>query len=170
MLPNLTLEMTVQEACQHEEVKAQVSLQGEYACAVKENARGNRQHKMDERKQRNETEQQHRDNGRSETCNRCGKRMHKKQEYCPAIKSMCNRCKKVGHWERMCKSKVVNEVTEQEENTAYFLGSVKSTPLSSGKQWTVKLNICHKQVTFKIDTGADVCIMSEETFKTQASD
>ena len=66
----------------------------------------------------------------------------------------------------MCKSKVVNEVTEQEENTAYFLGSVKSTPLSSGKQWTVKLNICHKQVTFKIDTGADVCIMSEETFKT----
>ena len=48
MLPNLTLEMTVQEARQHEEVKAQVSLQGESACAVEEVARGNRQHKMDE--------------------------------------------------------------------------------------------------------------------------
>ena len=47
MLPNLTLEMTVQEARQHEEVKAQVSLQGESACAVEEVARGNRQHKMD---------------------------------------------------------------------------------------------------------------------------
>ena len=55
MIPNLTLEVTVQESRQHEEVKAQVSLQGESACAVEEVARGYRQHKIDERRQRNGT-------------------------------------------------------------------------------------------------------------------
>ena len=166
LISNLTLEMTVQEARQQEEVKAQVSQQGEAAaCAVEEIARGFSRFKMDERRY-NETDQQHRRSERGKTCNRCGKMMHKIQEHCPAIKSTCNKCKKIGHWERMCKSKiVVNEVSEHEENAAYFLGSVKCTPSSSGGQWTVKLNICHTPVSFKIDTGADVCIMSEETFK-----
>jgi transposase InsO family protein len=166
LISNLTLEMTVQEARQQEEVKAQVSQQGEAAaCAVEEVARGFSKFKMDERRN-NETDQQRRRSERGNTCNRCGKMTHKIQEHCPAIKSTCNKCKKTGHWERVCKSKmVVNEVSEHEENAAYFLGSVKCTSSSSGGQWTVKLNICHTPVSFKIDTGADVCIMSEETFK-----
>lgn len=36
LIPNLTLEMTVQETRQSEEVKAQVSMQGEAACAIQE--------------------------------------------------------------------------------------------------------------------------------------
>ncbi|KAI4884910.1 hypothetical protein NFI96_000923 [Prochilodus magdalenae] len=42
LIPNLTLEMTVQEARQSEEVKAQVSQQGEAACTIQEVAQGHR--------------------------------------------------------------------------------------------------------------------------------
>ena len=48
LISNLTLEMTVQEARQQEEVKAQLSQQGEAAaCAVEEVARGFSKFKMD---------------------------------------------------------------------------------------------------------------------------
>lgn len=167
LMEDLTLEMAVQEVRQEEEVKAQVSLQGgEAACSVEEVARGLRKFKMESRVQRNDTEHQTRHYDRGNTCGRCGKMMHKRKELCPAVKSTCHKCNRAGHWERMCKSKVVNEVCEHEDDddeaysVAHFLGSVKSTTSSSSEQWTVKLNIHNTPVSFKIDTGADVCIMS----------
>ena len=79
LISNLTLEMTVQEARQQEEVKAQVSQQGEAAaCAVEEVARGFSKFKMDELRN-NETDQQHRRSERGKICNRCGKMTHKIQ-------------------------------------------------------------------------------------------
>lgn len=40
LIPNLRVEMMVQEACQLEKMKAQVSQQGEEACAVQEVVQG----------------------------------------------------------------------------------------------------------------------------------
>lgn len=40
LIPNLRVEMMVQEACQLEEMKAQVSQQSEEACAVQEVVQG----------------------------------------------------------------------------------------------------------------------------------
>lgn len=85
---------------------------------------------------------------------------------CPAKKSTCNKCKKMGHWERMCHSKSITEVTEAEtvSQTPYFLGSVTDINRESD-QWTVEIVIGTTPVKFKIDTGADLIVMEKETFK-----
>lgn len=43
--------------------------------------------------------------GNKGQCGRCGKAQHNKDENCPAKKSTCNACHKVGHWGRVCRSK-----------------------------------------------------------------
>ena len=75
-------------------------------------------------------------------------------------------CHKVGHWGRVCRtSRSVNEVTETEraEQTSYFLGSVCNANETS-EQWTVQLQVDSTPMEFKIDTGADVTVISEDTF------
>lgn len=64
----------------------------------------------------------------------------------------------------MCKTKLVDEATECEGDATYFLGSVDNT-LSGNEKWTVHLDIRNTPVGFKIDTGANVCVISEEAFE-----
>ena len=52
----------------------------------------------------------------------------------------------------MCKSRLVNEVTDGEGHGQYYLGSVNSTP-HHDDDWTVTLNIGSRPVDFKIDNG-----------------
>jgi len=54
-------------------------------------------------------------------------------------------------------------VTETVSQTPYFLGAVTNENRSD-EQWTVQFTIGTTPVKFKIDTGADVNIMGEETF------
>ncbi len=104
-------------------------------------------------KQNNDKDRHLKDKDRSKTCGRCGKAMHRREEKCPTAKSACHKCKKTGHWERMCKSKIVGQGTGYEgDEDAYFLGSVDST-LSSDEQGTVHLDIGGTSISFKIDTG-----------------
>lgn len=63
----------------------------------------------------------------------------------------------------MCKSKLVSEVRDCEQYDYHFLGSVNST--TSHNEWTAQLEIGSTPVSFKINTGADVCIMTEAAFK-----
>lgn len=91
LIPNLTLEMMVQETCQLEEVKAQVSQQGD-----SQNIRnGGNNIKGKDRVSKGKD--------RSRACGRCSKAMHKRDEKCSAPNTTCHRCKKNGHWEKMCK-------------------------------------------------------------------
>lgn len=63
----------------------------------------------------------------------------------------------------------MQEVTEAEraEQTSYFLGSLCDASDKS-EQWTVQLHVDSTPVEFKIDTGADVTVISEDTFHTLA--
>jgi len=36
-----------------------------------------------------------------------GKERHTDWKRCPAIKAACNKCRKIGHWEKMCKTKKI---------------------------------------------------------------
>ena len=45
----------------------------------------------------------------------CGKPNWTPEHNCPARKSQCNICKKTGHFPRVCKSKTVNRVHEEDE-------------------------------------------------------
>ncbi|XP_019725289.1 uncharacterized protein LOC109515746 isoform X2 [Hippocampus comes] len=158
----LTLAQTVQAVRQSEEVTRQVHEQGEACAAVQEVShpktafRGKQQWKNEKQVNGEHTEQK---------CGRCGKIKHREQSKCPAMKSTCNKCKKVGHWERMCHSKSIKEVTDEEtvSQTPYFLGAVTDTTRESDK-WTVEIVIGATPVKFKIDTGADLNIMEKETF------
>lgn len=62
----------------------------------------------------------------------------------------------------MCKTKTVREITEEMEN-ALFLGAVNEE--TNEEHWTVQVKIGQTPLNFKIDTGADACVISEETFE-----
>lgn len=165
LMSDLTLAQTIQSVRQSETVSMQVSEQGEASSATAAVQEVQGAWKKNPKWQRNATQRgggDSRDMGRGGQCGRCGKVQHKNQESCPALRSACNKCNKTGHWERMCKSKSVSEVTETDEQNAYFLGSVHADMCD--EQWTVQLLIGATPVKFKIDTGADASVMCEETF------
>lgn len=169
MVPNLTLEMAVREVRQSEEIKAQVSQQGgEQAASIQEVAQQRDSSGARPRWQRPQREQRDSYSERRR-CRRCGKTPHRREEDCPARRSTCNRCGKGGHWERVCQSRQVSEVIEDEsqEEDFYYMGSVISTTGNNDdNEWIVRLNIEGTTVEFKIDTGADCSVISETMYKT----
>ena len=54
--------------------------------------------------------------------------------------------------------------TPQETKQNFFLGAFKSGD-SGEEPWSVMLHINKKPVQFKIDTGADISVMSESTYQ-----
>lgn len=171
LMSDLTLALTIQTVRQSEEVAAQVSQQGDTAAAT-----------LQEVRHRNKSTnwKQPRKQGKSNTsrkwgaaerkCGKCGKSQHRGEEKCPAAKAACHNCHKMGHWARVCRSgRSVNAVTESEkcEQTSYFLGSV-CIPDKTSDSWTVKLKVDAVPAEFRIDTGADVNVMNEDTFHSLA--
>lgn len=163
LMKDLTLAVTIETVRQSEEVASQVSMQGEATGVVHEVNKFNRNTKF-RGKQRGGNEKG------SGKCGKCGKERHSKDGNCPARESTCNTCNKVGHWSRVCRNKkAVSEVTEQqqsypEQQQSYFLGAVSKAADGSSEQWAVKLLVGSTPVEFKIDTGADVNIIREETY------
>ena len=69
--------------------------------------------------------------------------------------------------------KQVHEVTEgacggtDDGEDSYFLGCVTENFCDDeATAWNVKLKICNKYLTFKIDTGADTSVITESTYST----
>ena len=100
-----------------------------------------------------------------ELCEYCGYRKHTKST-CPATHENCNLCKKKGHFAKCCpKIENVQEVTSEQTETAdehFFLGSVDDK--NGDAPWRVDLTVNGDSVNFKIDSGADVTVMSESTY------
>lgn len=164
---DLTLAVTIQTVRQSEEVAAQVSLQGDTVGSVQE-VQFQRKNTNWKPQQRQGKSKDTKWGGNERKCGRCGKKQHNKERECPAVKATCHNCHKMGHWARVCRnSRSVHEVTEAEraEQTSYFLGSVCDASDKS-EQWTVQLRVDSTPVEFKIDTGADVTVISEDTFHT----
>ncbi|EDO38514.1 predicted protein [Nematostella vectensis] len=55
-----------------------------------------------------------------------------------------------------------NEVTQPQGDQRFFLGDVESD--GTKNPWTVDLLINQKPVNFKVDTGADITVLSESTY------
>ena len=107
--------------------------------------------------------------GRGGRCNRCGRDAHYKDIDCPAKGKECRHCGKLNHFAVVCRSKakeadVVEDLTDTENNSeqcTFFLGTVDSnTPA-----WYAQLDVCGTPCKFKIDTGADISIMSHSQYK-----
>ena len=78
------------------------------------------------------------------------------------------KCKRFNHFRAVCRSsKVQGELTsreEREEDTPeFFLGTVRC---GTDRPWTISLPICNKDVSMKIDSGADVTVITKKTYET----
>lgn len=98
-----------------------------------------------------------------DSCGNCG---YKHGSRCPAQGQICRNCNKKNHFKRMCRS-VQEVVTDSEEEYGehqeeFLLDSVVT---EKSEPWLVTLNIKNTDVSFKIDTGADISIMSDHSFR-----
>ena len=111
-------------------------------------------------------------NFKSNKCSRCGKGPHPKQQ-CPAKDVVCHSCKRKGHYRSQCFSKkAVDDVTTPQEpqddvpeseyyDTAYL--DVVDEPEGNSNSWRVIIKVNGQGVNFKIDTGAEVSVITERT-------
>ena len=73
-----------------------------------------------------------------------------------------------------CKTKQVHDIPQnvrsiqnEELNSAYFLESCEiDCDQTENLPWIVNLEICKSTIAFKIDSGADISIISESCYKT----
>ncbi|UYV75047.1 K02A2.6-like [Cordylochernes scorpioides] len=89
--------------------------------------------------------------GSSHGCTRCGNSNNHDWKNCPAMNSYCSKCKKKGHYAKVCRSEALNEIKSE----IAFLGSVED----NSKKWIVPIKVNNRQINFKIDTGADVNVL-----------
>ena len=96
-------------------------------------------------------------------CMRCGKEPHAYNK-CPAKDATCRKCQRKGHYSSQCRSKHVDE--SGLETT--FLDATTSSSPTGETAWFVKVCVgrhAKKEVTFKLDTGAEVTAISQETYQ-----
>ena len=99
-------------------------------------------------------------------CKACGK-IHSLYN-CPAKDAECRRCSKKGHYAHLCFSKLkVRQVSEEEttdsdEEVDIILGIVNEVNEVKEDMWNVELSMNNKPILFRIDTGADVTVISKQ--------
>ncbi|UYV63647.1 hypothetical protein LAZ67_2005162 [Cordylochernes scorpioides] len=94
--------------------------------------------------------------GSSHGCTRCGNSNNHDWKNCPAMNSYCSKCKKEGHYAKVCRSEAINEINSE----IAFLGSVED----NSKKWIVPIKVNNRQINFKIDTGADVNVLPLQNY------
>ena len=113
-------------------------------------------------------------NQSKQKCNMCGY-VHRSPgpDACPARGKTCKICSKIGHFASVCHNKNVREVFQEDDsqpndqfcgavNFDHFIGAVNCDDNDSA--WKVTLGLGKSSETFKIDTGADVSIMSYPSY------
>ena len=104
----------------------------------------------------------------SRPCYHCGKPYSR--DVCDAKGKECYKCHKLGHFKKVCHSPAVNTLEEQEDPNTFLLESivVDAVADSSTKPYptgTVLLSLGKEEnfCTFKLDTGSQANLISEET-------
>ena len=109
----------------------------------------------------NQGQRSHDQSQKSKTkCGDCGY-VHRSSEpgSCPAIGKTCKNCRRKGHFKAVCRQNVQEVYEDDQQESDYFCGSVNCD--DSDPAWRVTLRIGSSQpVDFKIDSGADVSVMS----------
>ncbi|KAK7103074.1 hypothetical protein V1264_021199 [Littorina saxatilis] len=189
--PDLTLEGAVQDARQYELVKSQLSDQRQSSVdALQRRQSGG----SDQRNRRGGSAGSARRGGSSYTpgrggstqgggklqeasCSRCGRQHHR--QACPAQGNKCNKCGRNNHFAAVCRSKAVNAIDEPQMEVASQRGHSEEaqasreehfvgTLCSEGKKeppWMTTLKFGGCDVPFKIDTGADVSVISSAQYR-----
>ena len=96
-----------------------------------------------------------------QVCTRCGKGVHSRGT-CPTREAVYHKCNKKGHYSAICRTKAVAAVPGEPLETAY-LDTVERDS-SSHQPWICHIKVNDIVTAFKIDTGAEVTAISEETY------
>ena len=100
-------------------------------------------------------------------CRRCGRGSHSRQ-FCPSREATCFRCNRKGHYGAQCQSNTIAELTAQMNQTEVsyqetaYLDTIEVTDRN---MWEVKIDVEDKSVCFKVDTEAEVTVLSDSTWK-----
>ena len=115
----------------------------------------------------------------SRNCAYCNRQQPPGRRNCPAAKTRCNKCNKLGHFPITCRNApvhMVNQVLDNEgDSSPTFVGRVTTTPTSnkvcqtspaepiapptSDSGWHIKLKI--NELTWCVNTGAQESVMLE---------
>lgn len=100
-------------------------------------------------------------------CGRCGNKHGPRK--CPAYGRKCTKCKKYNHYQNMCRSRLVREIGQHrdsecvEEDEEEVMVTCISINEISSTEWLETIEIETKAVQVKIDSGAQVNVMSKNT-------
>ena len=96
---------------------------------------------------------------RGDACTKRG-HVHRIPIKCPARWMICRYCHKEGHHARCCfKKKHIeeqDEMYEEEQEDIYYLEEVRIAGISP---WLVSLSVLNIEISFKVDSGADVTVI-----------
>lgn len=100
-------------------------------------------------------------------CRWCGSSCKHEKTQCAARGKKCNACKKVGHFESVCFSKLASGSHRSQVHkpglNEVFLGALVHA--DSGDPWYIKAKVNNQEITFKVDTGADVTAIPHTEYK-----
>jgi len=105
-------------------------------------------------------------------CTRCGQSAYTRNQ-CPAKDQTCHRCNKKGHFKKMCKTTraAITEVKVEPEDD--FLGTIHVDATDTENKenyWMTAIHLNEQIVNFKIDTGADVTVISQSDYDEERDD
>ncbi|KAF4524187.1 hypothetical protein B566_EDAN011020, partial [Ephemera danica] len=109
---------------------------------------------------------------RGHRCMCCGQTPGHRLQACPARNDRCTICNKIGHFSRLCLHAETNDLREVHHNNEdenplecqdFILGIKEQAP---SQVWTATLNVGAEsnKVNFKVDTGADVTIITVQEY------
>ncbi|KAL8610744.1 hypothetical protein ACOMHN_016727 [Nucella lapillus] len=106
-----------------------------------------------------------------QSCGSCNRGHSKGKANCPAAGSVCRKCNKRGHFAVVCRStasvKLLNEVQQDwqsdQDEEEYHVGGIHDQGSDQG--WYIKLKIGSQDLTWCIDTGAQVTVMPASLFR-----
>ena len=177
-------DMTLEKVIKHCQIEEEAFV---HSRALKQeesvNAVQSKQHRYPYRPQqptssgRNDQERKRNDSSSSTgTCTYCGTSHPPGTRNCQAYGKTCNFCKRQHHFESVCSKKNVNanirEVTSPEQRSdserddnadRYYIYTVKGN--SENDKWKFVTCIGNIDVSFKLDSGADVNILSLDAFR-----
>lgn len=161
---DITLEKATQLCVAAETTKAQIKKMHEEDHNVQASARESKQ--VDTVKQRqtrkkdyqNKSKVNEKDKASTFDCKRCG--TEHSSRACPAYGKQCKNCKKMNHFARMCRSRKVHAVDDDaDQQTSLYIGAVHVNSQSQADEWAVEIQLEHKSVKFKLDTGAQANVI-----------
>lgn len=176
----LTLDKAMDIARSHEVAQAQLKTFANSACNPRDQVvhAVTAQRESQKRAKKAEMKASHRNSNdvaeRGRNCGYCGHQAHGASEKCPAKGKQCGKCGKRNHFAKVCRSAykrnvyaVSEEVSHYEEDppAEFFVDSVSQKPGDTEQAFAdILLGVEETEVSFKLDTGAQVNVIPLHTF------